>query len=449
MESTVGAEIARLRSKFTHEQLIRFQAQLPADPTGDTPQIAQMRTVLALMAEEEDGPVSKRMMAMAAGVEAGDDRQVRRAARHCRQTVRACARKHVDAANAELEADECAREWAALMQSSGRRLAQLADELSVARSGLCETTGIETVKTLVFQLVAMRVQLRDVSTEMRKAPGERAQQLFMGSRELIGKVEALLELFELPAELSRQTKAAVAQKRDLADAMLRGAIESSKMYRRVKATATQTEAAVTGLRESALAQMSSVLGSANAELVATPALLRTTRRERRQLEQERETAALVSQREGVAQRALQLHADAVAAQEEATACEEYAVELMNAAMGRGAKGKAASDAAVAAANRAHALAHAKAEPLLEEAITAAEEAAGWDTRVADALLRDATRARDFDELSGLLRECGHAASPEVQEAAQKVRQALQQMAHGKDGNGACHAAAPVRAVYAY
>ena len=445
MESNLRAEIAGLRSKFTHEQLVRFKAQLPEDPSGDTLKMAQIRTMLALMTEEEDGPVARRMAAMAAGVEAGDDRQVRRAARRFRQTVRTGARKHVHEAKAELEADECAREWALLLQSSGLRLRQVTEEISVTRSGLCNESGVKSVQALVFQLVAMRVQLRDVSTEMREAPGEFAQQLFLGAREMLSKVGGLLEALQLPAELTQETEAAVAEKRALADSVLRGAIETSKMYRRAKAAATQGEATVTALREGALGQLSSILSKPNAELTATPALVRAARSQRSQLEQERATAALVSKREGVTKRATQLYSEAVAAQEEATACEERAVGLMKDAMRRGVQGTPAVDADVAAANRAHALAHAKAEPLMAEAIAAAEEAARWDTSVADALLRDATRARDLEELSGLLDECGHAASSEVQEAAQKVCQTLQQTAN----TSARRAAAPVHAVYAY
>ena len=417
-------EIARLRSSFTTQQLVKFHAQLPADPSSDTPKLASYRTMLMLMSEEEDGPVA---LALAAGAEAGSRKQMNRAARQLRSTVRTSAAPAVHKAKAaQHAADARAQEWAKMLQRSSERLKRLGAEVDVVRSDLCDDSSFEALYGTVFQLIAMRNQVREASLEMSGAPSERAQMLLSGCAGLITSVERALEKFQIPADMLQQVEADVDQKGALADSMLRSALQQADLG----FTSRRTEAAAQ-MKDCALSLLIHALSQPRVELLAEPALLRTAHARRHELEQERDTASILAQREVVARRTLKLHAAAVAAQEEAAAREAEAVGLMQDAMRRGVHGTPAVDAAVAAANRAHALAHAKAEPLLEKAIAAAEEAAALDTRAADVLLRNATRtcAPDLEELSGLLEECGHAASPDVRKAAQVLRDELKKQAN--------------------
>ena len=438
-------EIESLRSKFTPKQLVQFHAQLPADPSSDTPELASIRTVLMMMSEEEDGPVAS---AIVGGAEACSRKQVDRAARHLQHMVRTNAAPTVRKAKAALQdADARAQEWARMLQRSGTRLKQIFAELDLLRSGLCDTSGGKALRDAVFQLIAMRNQVREASLEMSGAPSERAQLLCDGSASLISQVQRALELFEVPVALLNRVEADVASKRALSDCMLRTAVELADMG------LASTHEAAEATKASALKMLSDALNcSENVELLATPALLRTAQDRHDELKQERDTASILAQREVVARRTLKLHATAVAAQEEAAAREADAVGLTQDAIRRGVNGTPAADAAVEAATHAHAVAHAKAEPLLAEAIAAAEEAVAWDTRAADALLRNATRARDLDELLLRLEECGHAASADVREAALALRDELIKVPHEKRPNakpGRSSTCSSIEASYAY
>ena len=124
-------EIKSLRSKFTPEELVRFHAQLPEDPSSDTPKLASIRTMLMMMSEEDDGPVAS---ALVRGAEACSRKQVDRAARHMRQVVRTNAAPTVRKAKAALQdADARALEWAETLQRSNTRLKQICAELELLR----------------------------------------------------------------------------------------------------------------------------------------------------------------------------------------------------------------------------------------------------------------------------------------------------------------------------